>query len=66
MAAVPAQADYGSEKELSNKDLRKIGVSWDNVDIESDEELLKYTRGRDIFTLPNPGKSSRFLSGNFA
>lgn len=51
----PAQADYGSEKELSNKDLRKIGVSWDNVNIESDQELLQFTRGRDIFTLPNPG-----------
>ena len=49
------ESDYG-DKELSNKDLRKIGVSWDNVDIESDEELLKHTRVRDIFTLPNPGK----------
>ena len=53
-----AQADYGSEKELSSKDLRKAGVSWDNVDIESDQELLQFTRGRDIFTLPNPGTST--------
>ena len=52
----PSEADYQPAKDLSNKDLRKIGFSWDNINIESDEELLAHTRSRDIFTLPNPGK----------
>ena len=51
----PSEADYQPAKDLSNKDLRKIGFSWDNINIESDEELLAHTRTRDIFTLPNPG-----------
>ena len=53
----PSETDYQPPKDLSNKDLRKIGFSWDNINIESDEELLGHTRTRDIFTLPNPGSS---------
>ena len=39
-----------------NKDLRKLGANWQDIDIEADDKLLEYASSRDIFSLPNPGK----------
>ena len=47
--------------DLSPTDIRKgKGQNWENINVESDEELLQFTRNKNFFELPNPGKTFGF------
>ena len=49
-----------NEQEISSKELRKMGEDWQPISIETDEELLRLSRAKDVFTLPNPGNAVCF------
>lgn len=50
-------SDFGDANgDLSPTEIRKgKGQNWENIKVESDEELLQFTRNKNFFELPNPG-----------